>query len=31
MDKLDIIQKIFGKVDKIDWWDMESIQTDAGT
>ena len=31
MDKLDTFQAIFGKVDEFDWWDMEIIQTDAGT
>ena len=31
MDKLYIIQARFGKVDAFSWWDMEIIQTDAGT
>ena len=31
MDKLDMFQKIFGKLDEFGWWDMERIQTDAGT
>ena len=31
MDKLDIFQARFGKLDKIVWWDMEKIQTDDGT
>ena len=30
MDKLDIFQERFGKVDKFGWWDIERIQTDAG-
>ena len=30
MDKLDMFQAIFGKVDEFGWWDMERIQTDAG-
>ena len=31
MDKLDMFQSRFGKVDAFVWWDMEIIQTDAGT
>ena len=31
LDKLDMFQSTFGKVDKFGWWDMEIIQTDAGT
>ena len=31
MDKLDIFQSRFGKVDEFGWWDMDIIQTDAGT
>ena len=31
MDKLDMFQSIFGKVDEFGWWDMEIIQTDDGT
>ena len=31
MDKLDTFQSIFGKLDEFGWWDMERIQTDAGT
>ena len=31
MDKLDMFQVIFGKVDEFGWWDIERIQTDAGT
>ena len=30
-DKLDMFQPIFWKVDESGWWDMERIQTDAGT
>ena len=30
MDKLDMFQEIFGKVDEFGWWDMERIQTDDG-
>ena len=31
MDKLDMFQAIFEKVDEFGWWDMEIIQSDAGT
>ena len=31
MDKLDMFQSRFGKVYAFGWWDMERIQTDAGT
>ena len=31
MDKLDMFQAIFGKVDELSWWDMQRIQTDSGT
>ena len=30
VDKLDMFQAIFGKVDKSGWWDLERIQTDSG-
>ena len=30
IDKLDICQSRFVKVDKFGWWDLELIQTDAG-
>ena len=30
MDKLDMFQAILGKLDKLFWWDMEIIQSDAG-
>ena len=31
MDKLDMFQARFRKVDEFGWWDMERIQTDSGT
>ena len=31
MDKLDMFQEIFGKLDECGWWDLERIQTGAGT
>ena len=31
MDKLDMFQARFGKVDEFGWWYMEIIKTDAGT
>ena len=31
MDKLDMFQEIFGKLDQFVWWDMERTQTDFGT
>ena len=31
MDKLDMLQSIFGKIDKIGWWYLETISSDAGT
>ena len=31
MDKLDMFQSIFGKVEKIGCWDMERIQNESGT
>ena len=30
MDKLDIFQSRFGKVDEFSWWSLEQIQTNAG-
>ena len=30
MNKLDIFQSIFGKIDKFGWWDLEIISADAG-
>ena len=31
MDKLDMFQSIFGKIDKFGWLDLEIIPADAGT
>ena len=31
MEKLDMFQEVFGKLYQFGWWDMEIIQTDAGT
>ena len=31
MDKLDMFQSRFGKIDKFGWWDLERISVDAGT
>ena len=31
MDKLDIFQSIFGKIDQFEWWYLETISEDAGT
>ena len=31
MDKLDMFQARFGKVDDFGWWDIERIQTYAST
>ena len=31
MEKLDMFQCIFGKIDQIGWWDLERISADAGT
>ena len=31
MDKLDIFQSRFGKIDEFGWWDLERISADAGT
>ena len=31
MDKLDMFQDSSWKLDKFGWWDIERIQTDAGT
>ena len=30
MDKLDMFQSIFGKIDEFGWWDLERISADAG-
>ena len=31
MDKLDMFQSIFGKIDEFGWWDSGRISADAGT
>ena len=31
LDKLDMFQSRFGKVDQFGWWDLERISADAGT
>ena len=31
MDKLDIFQSRFGKINQFGWWDLERISADAGT
>ena len=31
MDKLDIFQSRFGKMDKFSWWDLERVSADVGT
>ena len=31
MDKLDMFQSRFGKIDEFWWWDLERISADAGT
>ena len=31
MDKLDMFQSTFGKIDEFGWWDLERISADAGT
>ena len=31
MDKLDMFQSRFGKIDQFGWWDLERILADAGT
>ena len=31
MDKLDIFQYIFGKIDEFGWWYLEIFSADAGT
>ena len=30
MDKLDMFQSRFGKIDEFGWWDLEIISADAG-
>ena len=31
MEKLDMFQSRFGKIDQFGWWDLEIISADAGT
>ena len=31
IDKINMFQAIFGKVDEFGWWNMEKIQSDTGT
>ena len=31
MDKLDMFQSRFGKIDQFGWWDLERISAGAGT
>ena len=31
MDKLDMFQAVFGKIDEFGWWDLEIISADTGT
>ena len=31
LDKLDMFQSRFGKIDQFGWWDLERISADAGT
>ena len=31
IEKLDMFQSIFGKIDQFGWWDLERISADAGT
>ena len=31
MDKLDIFQSRFGKIDQFGWWNLERISSNAGT
>ena len=31
MDKLDMFQSRFGKIDEFGWWDLERILADAGS
>ena len=31
MNKLDVFQSRFGKIDQFGWWDLEIISADAGT
>ena len=31
MDKLDMFQSRFGRIDQFSWWDLKRISADAGT
>ena len=31
MEKLDMFQSRFGKIDQFGWWDLERISADGGT
>ena len=31
MDKLEMFQEVFGKVDEFGWWDMDRIKTESAT
>ena len=31
MDKLDMLQSRFGRIDQFGWWDLERISADSGT
>ena len=31
MEKLDMLQSIFGRTDQFGWWDLEIVSADAGT
>ena len=31
MDRLDMFQSRFGKIDEFGWWDLERISGDTGT
>ena len=31
MDKLDMFQSRFGKIDEFGWWDLDRISADSGT
>ena len=31
MDKLDMFQSRFGKIDQFEWWDLERVSADTGT
>ena len=31
MDKLNMFQSIFGRIDQFEWWNLERISADVGT